>query len=454
MVRSQHDYGRALNMSLQFYKAQRSGRLPDRDIPWRRDSFMNDRTSDGRDVTGGFFDAGDHIKFMLPQGATLTILAHGLVDFQRGYTDSGQYGQGLQVLKWGADFFTKCVISPTRIVGQIGTSPLDHSQWVRPEDIKTPYPVFELTPQKPGADVAGEIASTLAAASIVFNRTGTGRDPAAAARYLRAAETAYQFGRRYPGRYHSSLGEASGYYKSTSQFDDMGQAAVWLFRATRRPNYLQEAREYLARNIASEGFGWVSNDWDNVQRMLAVQLAAIEPNRTDATRTRLIREFRNAWLTGGNGAVKRTPKGLMWLAPWGSLRHNSLAQYVMLAHGKMSRNATAWRESVCWARRQMGYILGDTGRSFVVGYGRNWPQQPHHRGASCPNQPTVCGWDWFNRDAPNPRTIVGALVGGPGVNDDYKDKRSDYISNEQAIDYNSGFTVALAALIEGRDVRC
>ena len=30
-------------------------------------------------------------------------------------------------------------------------------------------------------------------------------------------------------------------------------------------------------------------------------------------------------------------------------------------------------------RGQIGYILGDTGRSFVVGVGVNPPTHPHHR---------------------------------------------------------------------------
>ena len=33
-----------------------------------------------------------------------------------------------------------------------------------------------------------------------------------------------------------------------------------------------------------------------------------------------------------------------------------------------------------WAKSQLHYALGDTGRSFVVGYGVNPPKRPHHRG--------------------------------------------------------------------------
>jgi len=39
---------------------------------------------------------------------------------------------------------------------------------------------------------------------------------------------------------------------------------------------------------------------------------------------------------------------------------------------------------------QLGYALGDKGRSFVQGYGTNPPQRSHHRAASCPESPQNC----------------------------------------------------------------
>ena len=33
-----------------------------------------------------------------------------------------------------------------------------------------------------------------------------------------------------------------------------------------------------------------------------------------------------------------------------------------------------------WAESQINYMLGDGGRSYVVGFGNNPPTQPHHRG--------------------------------------------------------------------------
>jgi hypothetical protein len=39
-------------------------------------------------------------------------------------------------------------------------------------------------------------------------------------------------------------------------------------------------------------------------------------------------------------------------------------------------SSTAYRQ---FAKTQINYILGDAGRSFVVGYGNNPPTHPHHR---------------------------------------------------------------------------
>lgn len=58
-------------------------------------------------------------------------------------------------------------------------------------------------------------------------------------------------------------------------------------------------------------------------------------------------------------------------------------------------------------------FAGDGGRSYVVGFGDNFPRRPHHRGSSCPDQPAVCSWDAKEADIPNPQLLIGAMVGGP-----------------------------------------
>lgn len=72
--------------------------------------------------------------------------------------------------------------------------------------------------------------------------------------------------------------------------------------------------------------------------------------------------------------------------------------------------------------------------SYMVGFGSNYPTQVHHRGASIvsiktnPTQVTCQeGFKlWFDRNAPNPNVLDGAVVGGPDNNDEYSDSRSNY----------------------------
>lgn len=127
----------------------------------------------------------------------------------------------------------------------------------------------------------------------------------------------------------------------------------------------------------------------------------------------------------------------------GALRHTSNVAFVVLVK---NHKAAGKQKAVCWATKQVGYILGDTGFSYLVGYGTNYPRQPHHRAASCPNPPAVCDWAAFNSPSPNPQVIQGALVGGPDASDKYQDSRSAYVYSEVAVDYNAGFTGAVAAL--------
>jgi hypothetical protein len=97
-----------------------------------------------------------------------------------------------------------------------------------------------------------------------------------------------------------------------------------------------------------------------------------------------------------------------------------------------------------FAKGQIEYILGNNPKhfSYMVGFGNNYPLNPHHRGASGSYDGNVAA------PGNNRHILYGALVGGPESADDfdYHDDRPNYISNEVALDYNAGFTGALARL--------
>ena len=58
--------------------------------------------------------------------------------------------------------------------------------------------------------------------------------------------------------------------------------------------------------------------------------------------------------------------------------------------------------------------------------------------------PATCNSNDRDANGPNPLTLYGALVGGPGKDGSYVDDRADYKKNEVAIDYNAGFQSAIA----------
>lgn len=51
---------------------------------------------------------------------------------------------------------------------------------------------------------------------------------------------------------------------------------------------------------------------------------------------------------------------------------------VALMAAESGINPEAYRK---WAMTQIHYALGDTGFSYVVGFGDHYPLMPHHRGA-------------------------------------------------------------------------
>lgn len=107
---------------------------------------------------------------------------------------------------------------------------------------------------------------------------------------------------------------------------------------------------------------------------------------------------------------ERTPQGLTLLDEWTPLRFVSNAAFACLnlAEQPLIFNASQYQT---WAVSQLHYILGDTGRSYVIGFGQNSPRNPHHRLTSCPPRPAPCGWEFFNSNNDNHFELTGGLVG-------------------------------------------
>ena len=161
---SADDYVEAAWMTTRFYGAQRSGEGPN----WLLDgsnyttSFTSDKfpsgTHSGKDLSGGWFDCGDHVMFGQPQSFASYVLALSLTTFTEGwrdlyhgdYTDykaSGDYtrlgGEAnglpdlLEELRYEADFWVKAAPDASTFVVVKGNGSEDHMRWVTPGKMST-----------------------------------------------------------------------------------------------------------------------------------------------------------------------------------------------------------------------------------------------------------------------------------------------------------------------------
>lgn len=442
---SDKNYAEVLELSWLFYEAQRSGPLPsDYRVKWRRPSHLNDT------VVGGWYDAGDYLKLNFPLASTVTLLAWGMLEFDSGYKYAEQYQHAKDNLKVASDYLLNCRIGYQKYIGQIGHPDIDHDYWGRASEQKTKRPAYIYDRSKPAADLMGKVAAALAASSLVWKN----EDPGYSRLLLSRAEELWQLGHDRPGLYSNHYTDATAsIYKSSGYEDDMSYGAAWIYRAGGNESYLKSAVDYWRQKYWS-----VSVDWDNSAAAAGVLLAnflqdGIKVPHGVSIDNWVKNTFINSWVkSNGRESVVKTPKGLSYLkwSKWGNLRHANNAAFLALAYSKHIEQSSYRQEIQNWARSQVDYALGSSGRSFVVGYGQNPPERVHHAGASCPDRPAACGWAEFSSSKPNPQILYGALVGGPaGPGDDtYRDKRDDYVTNEVTSDYNAGFTSALAGLID------
>jgi len=432
------NYAEALQKGIWFYEAQRSGPLPPTNrVFWRADSGMNDVP------LGGWYDAGDHVKFGFPMAFSTTMLAWGVVEYPSAYQNSGQLAAIKDNIKWAADYFVQAHTAPNELVGQVGTGSVDHGWWGPAEVMQMARPTYKITATCPGSDLAGETAAALAASYMVLGDST----------YLTHAEQLYSFADTYRGKYSDCITDAKNFYNSYSGYwDELVWGAIWLYRATGDVTYLNKAESYYP-NLPDETrqsvkeYKW-AHAWDDKTYGSYVLLAKLTGNsqyHCDAQR------WLNWWTVGGTdcGAdgtrITYTPGGLAWLDQWGPLRYAADTAFVALVYAdSLGTGNPLYARYHDFARQQINYALGVNPRnsSYVVGFGVNPPKNPHHRTAH------GAWYDDINAPTDSVHTLFGALVGGPTNQDAYTDSRTDYVKNEVATDYNAGFVGAVARLYQ------
>lgn len=444
---SSFNYGEALQKAVWFYEAQISGTKPSWSrVSWRGDSALADGADVGQDLTGGWFDAGDHIKFGFAMASSAAMLAWGGVEYRQAYENSGQLQHLLNNLRVANDYFIKAHTAPNELWGQVGEEAPDHNFWGPAEIMQMQRRAFKIDAGCAGSDLAAETAAALAASSIVFRPT----DPAYANTLLAHARQLFAFADATRGTFYvDCIPAAQCCYNSHfgNPNDEVTWAAAWMYLATNETAFLNTARQLYPTMCKESGsqtpcFTW-SQNWNDKHfgtYVLMSKLTGEQQFQTDAQR------WLDYWSVGGG---RRTAGGLMFVDGFGALRYATNYAFIALVYADfLGVGNPLYSRYHDFAKRQIDYALGanPANHSYVCGFGNNPPINPHHR--------TAHG-SWVNggpQGVPtnNRHVLYGALVGGPTAQDDFSwvDDRGNFRANEVATDFNAGFAGALARLYQ------
>ncbi|KAG6544948.1 hypothetical protein Mapa_013640 [Marchantia paleacea] len=476
IVNDNYTFGNALSLSLTFLNIQKSGKLPlDNPITWRSDSGMSDGSDVGLDLTGGLYDAGDHIKFGLPMAFTATILAWSVLEYspQMSAADPNQLPVAVDVIKWITDYLIKAHPDNDTFYMQVGDPQTDHDCWQRAEDVTISRPSYKLDSDHPGSDVAGESAAAMAAASLVFRQKGTAHeDQAYADLLLSHAVGLFDFADEFQGSFSDTYPKMQMYYNSTGFQDELLWSATWLYHATGEQYYLDYVTGLQGELYGAWGKAPLWFSWDDKRAGVQVLLSRkhlLKPVLNNLQATKLLNYKTTAdklmcslLPNSPTASARRTAGGMIWVSQWSASVHTVNSAFLALVYsdyleaGKFSLSCSGGNtykpNQLRWfAYSQVDYLLGNNPMkmSYLVGYGTSYPKFLHHRGASIPSDGVKynCkdGFQWLSSPNPNQHVAYGALVGGPFFNESYSDAR-DNIQQNEASTYNSA---TLAGLVAG-----
>lgn len=447
------NYAEALELSLYFYDAnQCGGNVDDNPLTWRGNCHTYDAEasldnaqglsaasksaimaqnggSNTVDVSGGYHDAGDHIKFSMTMGFSTASLAWSYFTYPEAYKETGCEAHLMDILKESCDYLMKVTYldSNNDVIAfcyQVASEGEDHGSWTPPETQTMTRTTYWADASHPSADASGEMAAALASSSLAFKD----KDPEYAAKCLKYANALSEFTKKYPSATYDGVGNM---YPSGSQKDDIAWAELWCALAnnggTLPSSYTPTYQITQDGCYNGSEYDYHLYCWDKVWAGYAALLAEVG-YKQDTYLNELKFELNHK---GGLSTSRYNADG------WGASRYNCGLQMVALHIADLT-NDSSYADG---AKYQMDFILGDnpSGKSFLLGYGNTWPTKIHHRAANP-------GSFDANDDSDAKYTPYGCLVGGPNSNGEYEDKKSSFSCTEPALDYNGCFALAIAGL--------
>jgi hypothetical protein len=388
------------------------------------------------DASGGWFDAGDYLKFVETASFTDVLQLMAL----RDYTTSGALRREA---RFGLDWLTRMWDARRRVLyyqvgigdGNGGSVVGDHDLWrlpqiddrraTRPGDpayFVSHRPVFPAN--APGAPISPNLAGRVAAAFALCAQVFARDEPARAERCLGDGQEIYALADTRP-RGALLTTSPHAYYNESEWRDDMELGAVELYLAGRalghgyapRPNtdfYLNDAGHWADAYISSRAEGSDSLNLYDVSALAHTDLYHV---LTSAAYIKLQKIPRNgidlptdppsllqdlsdqlalaARLAGAHPFGLADPATNLDTVPHALGYAIEARLYDLLVHRPAYEGLAAG---------QLDWVLGENawGSSFVVGAGSTFPRCPAHQVANLSGAPTGAG-----------PLLLGGVVDGP-----------------------------------------
>ncbi|XP_010251913.1 PREDICTED: endoglucanase 1-like isoform X2 [Nelumbo nucifera] len=415
------DYYNALEKSILFFEGQRSGKLPsNQHLTWRGDSGLSDGSSYHVDLVGGYYDAGDNVKFGLPMAFSMTMLSWSIIEFGSSMQDQMEHAKAS--IRWGTDYLLKAsTATPDTLYVQVADPNMDHRCWERPEDMDTPRNVYKV----------------------------------------------FDFADQYRGSYSDSLGSVvCPFYCSYSGYhDELLWGASWIHRASQNGSYLAYIHSNghtLGADEDDYSFSW---DDKRVGTKVLLSKGFLEKSIEEFQLYKVHSDNYICSLIPGTSSFQAqyTTGGLLYKGSESNLQYATSMAFLLLTYAKYlnsnggvvscGTSTLTAANLISLAKKQVDYILGQNPAkmSYMVGFGERYPQHVHHRGSSLPSVHThpnriACneGFQYLYSSLSNPNVLVGAILGGPDNRDNFADDRNNYQQSEPATYINAPFVGALA----------
>tara|TARA_R110001583_G_scaffold10698_1_gene49024 strand:+ start:584 stop:2947 length:2364 start_codon:yes stop_codon:yes gene_type:complete len=385
------------------------------------------------DLTGGWYDAGDHGKYVVNGGvSTWTLMNlyerslwidHASEPFADGQQPMPESGNGVNDLldeaRWNMEFMLKMQIPDGKKVfvpvgdqqnnitnlqlTEIDASGLVFHKIADEQWTGHPLPPHKDTMKRSVGQPSTAATLNLAATAAQCARIWKDIDAGFAQQCLQSAQRAWQAANQHPEIYAYDNFTGSGPYNDYVLTDEFYWAASELFITTGEEKYLQVLSNsplYLTTPVGDHtGAGDLF--WQDLSSAATISLALV-PSKLDAGQKQIARD--NIVTSADNFTKLMATEGyhIPYTAeqyPWGS-NSNLVNRGIFLTYAADFTGETSYMQTLAHA---MDYILGRNpmDQSYISGYGSNPLKNPHHR-------------FWAHQASESsPMPAPGALSGGP-----------------------------------------